>query len=242
MDIVPRVVCLLTIALALLFGLANAGPSGPPTVRHDYLAETVELYKAGLERMLPIYEADLQRRTMLRDQAVDMYSRRELAFTEVERANRLVTAARERIADTRRDIQMADLLVVESRARWHLVELGRAAPGAYQVGRTVIRYLGTAPWSLGELGTVERFFQSRFGTPLPISALGQTDVHDRLGFNHRGAVDVRVHPDSREGIALMDWLRSRKIPFIAYRGAVAGAATGAHVHIGLPSERLESRR
>jgi hypothetical protein len=140
-----RFACLLAMSFSLLATVAHAGPAAPPSVRHDYLAETVELYKAGLERMLPIYEADLQRRTMLRDQAVDMYSRRELAFTEVERANRLVTAARERIAETRREIQMADLLVVESRARWHLVELGRAAPGAYQVGRTVIRYLGTSP-------------------------------------------------------------------------------------------------
>ena len=242
MDTVPRVVLLLTISLVLFSGLANAGPNRPAPVRPDYLAETVEFYKAGLERMLPIYEADLQRTTALRDQALDMYSRRELPFTDVERANRLVTGARERIAETRRDIQKADVLVVESRARWHLIELGRAVPGAYQVGRTVIRYLGTGPWSLAELGTVERFFQSRFGAALPVSALGQTNVHDRLGFDHRGAVDVKVHPDTREGIALMDWLRARKIPFIAYRGAVAGAATGAHVHIGLPSERLESRR
>jgi len=237
-----RFACLLALSFSLLATVAHAGPAAAPAVRHDYLAETVELYKAGLERMLPIYEADLQRRTALREQAVDMYARRELAFTEVERANRLVTAARERLAETRRDIQMADLLVVESRSRWHLVELGRAVPGAYQVGRTVIRYLGMGPWSLRELGTVERFFLSRFGQSLPISALGQTDVHDRLSFNHRGAVDIKVHPDSREGTALMEWLRSRKIPFIAYRGAVAGAATGAHVHIGLPSERLESRR
>ena len=242
MDAVTRVVLLLTISLALFSGLARAGPNRPAPVGPDSLAETVEVYKAGLERMLPLYEADLQRATALRDQVMDRYARREVPFTDVERTNRLVVDARERIAQTRRDMERADVLVVESRARWQLIELGRGAPGAYQVGRTVIRYLGTARWSPAQLGTVESFFRSRFGAALPVSAVGQTDVHDRLGFDHRGAVDVKVHPDSREGIALMDWLLARKIPFIAYRGAVAGAATGAHVHIGLPSERLETRR
>ena len=233
---------LLAISLACLPAVALArSPAAPPT-RHDYLAESVEFYKAGLEKMIPIYEADLTRRTELLNRAMDLHAQRELPLSEVERANRLVVASRERLAETRRDIQMADLLVVESRSRWQLIELGRAAPGAYQVGRGIIRYVGTAPWSLTDLGPVERFFLGRFGRVLPISSLGQTPVHDRLGFNHRGAADVAVHPDSAEGSALMAYLRVRRIPFIAYRGAVAGAATGAHVHIGLPSERLESRR
>jgi hypothetical protein len=30
-------------------------------------------------------------------------------------------------------------------------------------------------------------------------------------------------------------LRRAGIPFIAFRSAVAGAATGAHIHIGQPS-------
>jgi hypothetical protein len=35
----------------------------------------------------------------------------------------------------------------------------------------------------------------------------------------------------------MAWLRERGISFIAFRGAVPGAATGAHVHVGEPSPR-----
>jgi len=190
--------------------------------------------------MLPIYEADLQRRTELLNQAAERHVRGELPASEVERARRLVASTREQIAQARVEMRMADLLVVESRARWQLVELGRAVPGAYQVGKTVIRYIGTARWALADVGSVQKFFLSRFGRPLPISALGQTDLHRKLGFDHRESVDVAVHPDSREGVALLSYLRSRRIPFIAYRGAVAGTATGAHVHIGLPSERLES--
>jgi hypothetical protein len=49
---------------------------------------------------------------------------------------------------------------------------------------------------------------------------------------------VALHPDSAEGRALMDYLRRRGIPFLAFRGARAGVATGAHIHVGEPSERL----
>ena len=76
---------------------------------------------------------------------------------------------------------------------------------------------------------------------MPVSAYGQTDVHDRMGFAHHGAIDVALHPDSAEGRALMAHLQSLGIPFLAFRAAVAGSATGAHIHIGPPSHRLGSR-
>ena len=243
MGLIPRVACLLATLLSLLPLVVQAGASGPgPRGSRDYLAEMVEIYKVSLERLLPIYEANLRRRSDLLNQAAALYGQRKLPFKEVEGAARLVTEAREQLAETRRDIHRADLLVVESRGRRHLGELGRGIPGAYQVGRGAIRYLGTAHWSLTDLGTVERFFHGRFRQALPVTAVGQTSIHDRLGFDHREAVDVAVHPDSPEGSALMTYLRSRKIPFIAYREAVTGVATGAHVHIGAPSERLEDRR
>ena len=52
------------------------------------------------------------------------------------------------------------------------------------------------------------------------------------------AIDVAVHPDSAEGRAVMDWLRRAGLSFIAFRGAMSGAATGAHIHVGQPSQRL----
>jgi hypothetical protein len=51
-------------------------------------------------------------------------------------------------------------------------------------------------------------------------------------------MDVAVHPDSIEGKALIAHLRTSGIPFIAFRGAVAGSSTGPHIHIGKPSGRL----
>jgi hypothetical protein len=52
-------------------------------------------------------------------------------------------------------------------------------------------------------------------------------------------MDVALHPDSTEGKAFIDHLRKAGIPFIAFRGAVQGASTGPHIHVGKPSGRLE---
>lgn len=40
----------------------------------------------------------------------------------------------------------------------------------------------------------------------------------------------------------MAYLRAAGIPFIAFRGKKRGWATGAHIHIGGPSERIEQVR
>jgi hypothetical protein len=95
-----------------------------------------------------------------------------------------------------------------------------------------------ANWSLTGLEKINRFFRGRFGRALPISALGQSDTHDRLGLDHRDAVDIAVRPDSEEGRALLAYLRDTGIPFIAFRGKVTSVSTGAHIHIGPRSPRL----
>jgi len=93
-------------------------------------------------------------------------------------------------------------------------------------------------WSLPTLvPKLQQLFATRFSRSLPISALGQTALHDRLGFDHRNAMDVAVYPDSPEGKALIEYLQAEGIPFIAYRGAVPGSSSGAHVHVGQPSPR-----
>lgn len=102
----------------------------------------------------------------------------------------------------------------------------------------LVRYAGTSDWSLADAEAVQEFFATRFGRPLPVSAWGQTAVHDRLGLDHRNALDVAVHPDGREGRALMTFLRNSGIPFVAVRSRVPGSSTGAHIHVGQASERI----
>ena len=96
--------------------------------------------------------------------------------------------------------------------------------------------------SPSELALLERHFTARSGRALPVSSMGQTDVHTRLGLDHRHAVDLAIHPDSADGRFVMAWLRERGIAFLAFRGARAGVATGAHIHVGRPSERLTTVR
>lgn len=84
---------------------------------------------------------------------------------------------------------------------------------------------------------IKRLIISQFGRTLPISAFGQTGVHDRLRFDHRNAVDVALHPDSPGGRVLLNKLQVMGVPFIAFRHAVPGIATGAHIHVGKPSKR-----
>ncbi|HMD70107.1 MAG TPA: hypothetical protein VKF41_02125 [Bryobacteraceae bacterium] len=100
------------------------------------------------------------------------------------------------------------------------------------------RYDGDGIFTAGTLARVEMEFAKRFGKPLPVSAMGETAVHRALGFDHRGRVDVAVHPDLPEGVWLREFLTENRIPYFAFRQAVPGKATGAHIHIGPMSTRL----
>jgi len=100
------------------------------------------------------------------------------------------------------------------------------------------RYDGAGVFTPQILQQVEMAFASQFGKPLPVSANGETAVHRALGFDHRGRVDVAVHPDQPEGVWLREYLMQHRIPFFAFRQAVPGKATGAHIHLGPMSTRL----
>jgi hypothetical protein len=84
---------------------------------------------------------------------------------------------------------------------------------------------------------VEEKFLEEQGRPLPVSARGASAVHHSLGFDHRNRYDVALNPDEPEGRWLRGLLDRLRIPYIAFRTAVAGKSTGAHIHVGLPSPR-----
>jgi len=48
---------------------------------------------------------------------------------------------------------------------------------------------------------------------------------------------ARAKVASREGRALMTYLSKQGIPFMAFRRAVPGSATGPHIHIGKPAKK-----
>ena len=195
-------------------------------------------YRASLERLLAIYESDLARATELLQERTAAFAKGKATGSEIDEAAIQRQSAEDSVAEVRAWIDEADRLQREATLSDYIARLPALRPGGIESTESFVRYSGTVPFGLADAAKVQRFFLERIGRPLPISAYGQTAVHDRFGFDHRQAIDVAVHPDSAEGQALAEFLRSVGFSFVAFRQAVAGAATGAHFHIGEPSRRL----
>lgn len=107
--------------------------------------------------------------------------------------------------------------------------------------RSMVHYEGNGTVLANrDLQLLESTFAKHFLRPLPISAAGQTAVHDSLGFDHHGRVDVALNPADPAGIWLRRYLESKHVPYYAFLRAVPGKATGAHIHIGPGSTRLHN--
>ncbi|MGH9585151.1 MAG: hypothetical protein ACRD4O_19710 [Bryobacteraceae bacterium] len=105
-----------------------------------------------------------------------------------------------------------------------------------------IRYDGYGHFHLRELRSIERAYKTEFHERMPVTAIGETRLHRRMGLDHRGRVDVGLNPDCPQGVWLRHYLEKRHIPYLAFRCAIRGAATAAHIHIGPESTRLRRVR
>jgi hypothetical protein len=114
----------------------------------------------------------------------------------------------------------------------------KLALAPYEARGIAERFDGDGAFNMIAFARVQTAFEQQFGKALPVSAMGETAVHRAMGFDHRGRVDVPVHPDAPEGAWLRAFLTSNHIPFFAFRQAVPGKATGAHIHIGPASTHL----
>jgi len=192
-------------------------------------------YKKSLATLLALQEADVKSASELVEKRKVLLEQSVISKKELEESERILATAQDKVKDTRSKIGEADNLIAEASAEEQLTKLG---PGTYRATSALIRYNGSASWVITDAAKVQNFFALRFHHALPISAFGQTPVHDQLGFDHHNSIDVALSPDSNEGQTLMAYLRSVGIPFIAFRQAVPGSATGAHIHIGYPSKRI----
>jgi hypothetical protein len=143
----------------------------------------------------------------------------------------------------RKESELAELRTSQMREMVEMAQVEellatKLAEEPAEAHRIADRYDGDGIFTAGALARVERAFAGRFGKPLPVSAMGQTAVHRALGFDHRGRVDVAIYPDQPEGVWLREFLTENRIPYFAFRQAVPGKATGAHIHIGPMSTRL----
>lgn len=207
----------------------------------DVIAATLN-YRAALERVLAIYERDLARRNEQAELRQDLYERGVLSKREFEDGLKAQAEARKNVLETRATLDDTERMLTEAHLAEALARLTPLPRGGYEETPGLVRFNGPGAWSLRrDTPPLQQFFLARFGRPLPISAYGQTPLHDRMGFDHRNALDVAVHPDSPEGRAFMDYLRAEGIPFIAAWGAIPGSTSGAHIHVGQPSPRITVR-
>jgi hypothetical protein len=229
-------------------GLAQENRKGPPVRRlaaseseltraRTDVIQKIKDTRAGAEKLLTLHETERVRLAEVYEQRREQYYMGLLSRNEVLQAEQALADAMIRVDEDRRWLAETDMAVTEYSMRDELLRLPGLAAGGYSESAGLLRFNGAAPWSLIDSSRIEKYFTQAFGRALPISAFGQTATHDRLHFDHRNAIDVALHPDSKEGRSLLEYLRRAGIPFIAFRNAVPGAATGAHIHIGKPSPR-----
>jgi hypothetical protein len=198
------------------------------------LIEKKQLSKDRLESVIETYEEKLASEASDNEITKIMYAWDLTSKAKLDESERDLADTRSEIEQFRRWIAEDDHALALAGAKDQHVSVGSFH------GRTMlISYAGSADWSLVDAGKIAKFYLARFGHALPISAMGQSTTHERMGLDHSDAMDVAVRPDTTEGQTLMAYLRKAGIPFIAFRSKLHGWATGAHIHIGRPSPKFE---
>jgi hypothetical protein len=243
---------LMVLTLVVGCGVVNAQSAPAVSVANDStkpatnLIDATNQYKANSEELLSIQEREVSEATAKLDELRKLVEEGLVARAELEAAEQQLAGLREQVEATQKQVAASDSQLAEIQAQQNLASVPAAkrlvklVSKSYPTlgGGTIIRSSGFAGWSLAQLSVVQSFFSSAFGRALPTSAIGQSPTHNRLGYDHRNAVDVGVHPDSAEGRRLISYLQGQGIPFLAFRAAIPGVATGPHIHIGSPSHRL----
>jgi hypothetical protein len=221
-------------------------PTGASTTARSTLISAAEQQKAATQQVMALQQDEIKQAEAKHEQLRQLVADGLVARIELAESERSLAALRSKLDATRQQVTdtykvIAEIVAADELAKSQAATLSAkasTAPSKSLLTPTILRYGGSTNWSVANLSTVQAFFSSAFGRSLPTSAVGQSATHNRLGFDHRHAVDVPLHPDSAEGRALISFLQSKGIPFLAFRGAVAGVSTGPHIHIGRPSHRL----
>jgi hypothetical protein len=262
--------CCKLVTIGLLFGISllaqtgepAAGPSDPEIERLRALVEAgvippAQLAKAQQDahraRLEVLVRRLLQQPDLLPNQTTDLLrgaaELQKAEFEALKRQQDLISigaAAPNSLVAFRDRLTFADKQFELATSRARLVEeQAKIVSAEGRLDELIDEEL--AIWSEGDPGQwdadileIDAIYFEEFGQPLPISAAGNTDLHVSMGFDHTGRYDVAVSPDDIEGLFLMSLLEEWEIPYIAFRSAVPGQATGPHIHIGPPSLRIDA--
>jgi hypothetical protein len=212
-------------------GVTDSPTDNPATISVEELTKSLikdRKLLADYEKEQAALRAEVIRRRKL-------FAEGQLAKDQVLDAEQSFVVALKRVHAMRYAVTETDIAITEAVLGEKVLRLPALPLGGFSQTAELTRFNGPFKWSIREAPRVEKFFSQTFGRSLPITALGQSDTHNRLGFDHRDSIDVGLHPDSTEGRTLIDYLRKAGIPFLAFRQAVPGTATGPHIHIGKPS-------
>jgi len=246
----PSIVILLSVILAepVVAQLKTQSPAAKPaaprrldneiTRANAEVIRTATEYRDQLALQMKREELEADRLARELETRAGLLQKGYIARSELEQSKLALAGARARMADTALRIEQSEMVIGEAEARAEFASLPPLPAGGYSESGTFIHYNGKTLWSLVDAGKIEEFFAARFSRPMPVSARGETEIHRQMKFDHRNAMDVALRPDGAEGRALMEYLRKFGIPFLAFRGKMAGSSTGAHIHIGKPSVRL----
>jgi hypothetical protein len=213
-------------------------PTDLSKLRDEFVQATKD-YKTSLTKLLAIYEKNVGAAEERLSQSQGLFNEGLISKRQVEDAETQLAEAKNKVLETQNQMTTADAQIANT-----LVEAEAESKLAKQLKRgslvrttSYIRYAGMSAWALSDTWRVQQFFLSTFKRPLPIAVFGQGAIHDRWRLDHRNSIDVSLHPNSVEGQALMNYLQTNGIPFLAFSGAIPGTATGPHIHIGRPSHR-----
>ena len=219
-------------------------PAPPPTeltkLREEFVQKTNE-FKASLAKLIPFQEAKVKRAEAKLEQSQKLFAEGLIPKTKLQEDERVLTEAKNEVAKTQSDIANADAqaagIYAETAAEKEIAKNLRLARQSLIRTASFTRFTGAPGWGLGEAWKVQRFFSDTFKKQLPVAVFGQGAIHDRWRLDHRNSMDISLHPDSAEGQALLNFLQKNGIPYLAFRSAIPGTATGPHIHIGRPSHR-----
>lgn len=208
-------------------------------LRDQYVEATRE-YKQSLARLLALYEKEVTKAEENHKKSEALFEEGLISKKDLETTAIAVVAAKDKVAEAQQQMSTADTQIantlIEAEAEKKLAKL-KIQRGALVKTTSYIRYAGGTAWTLSESWKVQRFFMDTFKKTLPVAVFGQGAIHERWRLDHRNSMDISLHPDGVEGQALLNFLRSNGIPFLAFRSAIPGTSTGPHIHIGRPSHR-----
>ncbi len=247
-------ICLWLLTLSLLVSANNVWaqkksrkktPAPAPVnelakLRDEFVKATNEV-KAGLEKLVVFYEADVKKAEEKLAVSRKLLADGLIPQAQVAENERALAETKAKVAETRRQMTSADdqiaAVLVETAADEQLAKNLNFAKQRLVRTSSFIRFSGAPGWNIGEAWKVQRFFSDTFRKELPIAVFGQGAIHNRWRLDHRNSMDISLHPDSAEGQALLNYLQRNGIPYLAFRSAIPGTATGPHIHIGRPSHR-----